>query len=63
MLEYDRSSSGWENRLEDLLNDPDPRIRYKTLDAMEYLSDSAKESVTEGYLYEEFDQRVRSRME
>lgn len=61
MLEYDRNPNSWEERLNVLLNDPDPRIRYKALDAMEVLSDSTRNRIAENFQYGEFDNRVKRR--
>ncbi|MEX0662284.1 MAG: HEAT repeat domain-containing protein [Balneolaceae bacterium] len=63
MLEFDGDSDSWEQRLNTLLDDPDPRIRYKALDALEVLDESAREAVIERLRYEEFDDRVKGRIE
>ncbi len=61
MLEYDRDSDSWARRLTTLLDDPDPRIRYKSMDALHILDDSAKDDIVEKFRYEEYDDRVKRR--
>lgn len=63
MLEFDKDANNWEQRLTKLLEDPDPRIRYKSLDALDLLDESSKESIVERFRYEEFDDRVVRRFE
>lgn len=59
MLEYDRSSSNWEERLPDLFSDIHPGIRYKAASALEYVNAGSRNNLTDQFLMEEYDERVR----
>jgi hypothetical protein len=59
VIEYDNSRTGWENRLPDLLSDQDPRIRYKSVQGLEKVSESTRNAMIKNRLSEEFDERVR----
>lgn len=58
VLEYDQSARSWENRLQNLLFDRDPRMRYHAADALGRISDEAREELKERILADEFDERV-----
>jgi len=60
ILEFDKSREGWQNRLEDLLTDKDPRIRYRSVSGLEYLSADEQNRLIEVRLLEEYDERVAS---
>jgi len=58
LQEYDQSVSSWENRLETLLRDSDPRVRYKSASSLQFLNESDRENLVNELLPEEFDERV-----
>ncbi len=58
MQEFDDSASSWENRLQTLLRDSDPRIRYKSASSLQMLSESERENLVNELLADEFDERV-----
>lgn len=59
VLEYDRSSSNWEERLPDLFADTHPGIRYKAATALEFVNARSRNNLAEQFLMEEYDERVR----
>ncbi len=59
MLEYDRASSNWEERLPDLFSDTHPGIRYKAASALEYVNARSRNELADQFLMEEYDERVR----
>lgn len=63
VLEYDRSSSNWEERLPDLFSDTHPGIRYKAATALEFVNSGARNSLVDQFLMEEYDERVRRVLE
>ncbi|CAN5116768.1 hypothetical protein BH23BAC3_BH23BAC3_09710 [soil metagenome] len=58
VLNHDQSQQGWERRIEPLLNDRDPRIRYLSVGGLQYLSNQKREQLIDIRLAEEFDERV-----
>ena len=58
VLEHDQSARSWENRLENLLRDRDPRIRYRVADALGRVSAEVRNDLVKKILPEEFDERV-----
>lgn len=58
VLEHDQSSRNWENRLQNLLFDRDPRMRYNAAAAMSRISEDAREELKKSVLAGEFDERV-----
>lgn len=58
ILEFDKSPEGWRNRLDDLLTDNDPRIRYRSVSGLEFLSADEQRRLIEVRLLEEYDERV-----
>ena len=58
VLELDKSQEGWLNRLNDLLTDSDPRIRYRSVSGLVYLSADEQSRLVEVRLLEEYDERV-----
>ena len=62
ILDYDRSQRGWEERIENLIDDPDPRIRYISTRGLEYLSDEKRAEIIDARIIEEFDERVCRRL-
>lgn len=63
ILEYDRSSASWEDRLPELFGDAHPGIRYHAASALEYVSASARSNLVEQALQEEYDERIRRVLE
>lgn len=63
VLEYDRSSSNWEERLPDLFSDTHPGIRYKAATALEFVNRGARNNLADQFLMEEYDERVRRVLE
>ncbi|WP_234571945.1 hypothetical protein [Rhodohalobacter sp. 614A] len=63
VLEYDRSSRNWEERLSELFADTHPGIRYRAASALQYVNGSARNSLVEQVLQEEYDERVRILLE
>ncbi|MDZ7719434.1 MAG: hypothetical protein U5K72_11515 [Balneolaceae bacterium] len=59
VLEYDRSSANWEERLPDLLSDIHPGIRYIAASALEFVNAGSRDDLAEQFLMEEYDERVR----
>lgn len=58
ILVADQSQQGWENRLEELLTDRDPRIRYRAVAGLQYLNDQERNRLVDTLLIEEYDERV-----
>ncbi len=63
MLEFETSSSFWEERLPALLSDADPRIRYTAAEGLKYLPAESRNQLIESRLFEEFDGRVAKKLE
>lgn len=63
MLEHDRSSGNWEDRLPELFGDTHPGIRYYAASALEYVNASNRSTLAEQALQEEYDERVRRVLE
>ena len=59
LLEYDRNSGNWEERLPGLLADRDPRIRYESVKGLEIASSNRRQQLIRERLVEEYDERVR----
>lgn len=59
MLEYDRASSNWEERLPDLFVDNHPGIRYRAAQGLEFVNAGARTELADQFLMEEYDARVR----
>lgn len=59
ILEYDRSSRNWEERLPDLFADTHPGIRYQAASALEYVNAGSRNDLAEQFLMEEYDERVK----
>ncbi len=62
LLDYDRSSDRWVRRINHLLEDNDPRIRMRALDGLQFLDSSERNAIIDERLYEEYDDRVISRL-
>lgn len=60
ILKTDESQEGWLNRLDDLLTDRDPRIRYRAVNGLQFLAPDERERLKESRLIEEYDERVAS---
>lgn len=58
ILTLDQSQQGWERRIENLISDKDPRIRYMAVEGFQYLSTNSRERIRTERLTEEFDERV-----
>ncbi len=62
LLEYDGDANEWRRRIETYLNDPDPRIRYRILDGLQFLDASDREQIIDERRYEEYDARVLNKL-
>ncbi len=62
ILRFETSESFWEERLPALLDDEDPRVRYKAVEGLQYLSDQKREQMVQERLFEEYDGRVAERL-
>lgn len=60
LLKYQKDKEFWVIKLKVLLEDPDPRIRYHALKALQYVPVEQRNSLVEYRLKEELDARVRS---
>ncbi|REL24109.1 hypothetical protein DYD21_20075 [Rhodohalobacter sp. SW132] len=58
ILDLDQSQQGWENRIDDLITDRDPRIRYLAVGGLQHLSDEKIRELLDVRKTEEFDLRV-----
>lgn len=58
ILDTDESQEGWANRLDELLTDRDPRIRYRAVSGLQFLTEEDRNSLIESRLIEEYDERV-----
>lgn len=63
ILEYDRSSENWEERLPELFGDIHPGIRYRAASALEYVNQGSRNDLADQFLMEEYDERVRRVLE
>ncbi|MDR9409369.1 MAG: hypothetical protein RI573_11040, partial [Balneolaceae bacterium] len=63
VLDYDRSSSNWEERLPELFSDIHPGIRYMSASALEYVNSGTRNDLAEQFMMEEYDERVRRVLE
>lgn len=59
MVQHDRNSSNWEERIPDLISDRDPRIRYQAVQGLQNTSSEFRDEIKSDRLHEEFDERVR----
>ncbi|MEX0822968.1 MAG: HEAT repeat domain-containing protein [Balneolaceae bacterium] len=59
LTDFDRSSINWEERLPGLLSDRDPRIRYISAEALQFINPDRKSELINIRLVEEYDERVR----
>ncbi|WP_176719438.1 HEAT repeat domain-containing protein [Rhodohalobacter halophilus] len=59
VLNLDQSREGWENRLPSLLQDRDPRIRVRSLEALNRTGSSFQSEWIERREADEYDERVR----
>lgn len=58
ILSQDESQQGWGNRIEDLISDRDPRIRFMAVQGLQYVDDELRENLIQTRRIEEFDERV-----
>lgn len=58
ILRFDQSQLGWSDRIEALLSDLDPRIRYRAVNAIPNLNREESERLLEIRTVEEYDRRV-----
>ncbi|MDX1590613.1 MAG: HEAT repeat domain-containing protein, partial [Balneolaceae bacterium] len=63
LFEYDRSQEDWTNRVQSLLFDKDPRIRFYSADALKLINQEEAESLQNLRLSEEYDERVRRKLQ
>lgn len=63
VLNYDRSSSNWEERLPELFSDIHPGIRYMSASALEYVNSGTRNDLADQFMMEEYDERVRRVLE
>lgn len=62
LTDFDRSSINWEERLPGLLSDRDPRIRYMSAEALQFINPDRKNELINMRLVEEYDERVRRKL-
>ena len=60
ILNTDQSGEGWSSRLDELLTDSDPRIRYRAVAGLKFLSTQERSSLINTRMMEEYDERVAS---
>jgi hypothetical protein len=60
LLEYEDNQDYWEQTLDMLAADRDPRIRFQSIEAVKYLSATQRADFLETRLEEELDPRVRA---
>jgi len=58
ILDIDESQEGWANRLDVLLTDGDPRIRYRAVAGLQFLTSDDRNRLIDARLIEEYDERV-----
>lgn len=63
LVQHQKDGSYWNEQLEGLLEDADPRIRFQALNALQYLPEEQRNSLIEYRLKEELDIRVRSALQ
>lgn len=63
LIQYDTLKENWRERLPDLLEDTDPRIRYLAVPALEKISEERAENILGNHIFDEYDLRVLGRME
>ncbi|PWN07621.1 HEAT repeat domain-containing protein [Rhodohalobacter mucosus] len=63
ILQYDSSGDRWQARLQRLLFDRDPRIRYHSQEALKLLPSEAARDLLDRRLPEEYDERVRRKLQ
>lgn len=63
LIEHDTLRKNWRERLPNLLDDPDPRIRYLAVPVLDKLSVERAEKILDNHIFEEYDLRVLGRME
>lgn len=62
ILRFETSEAFWEERLPALLDEDDPRIRYKAVEGLKYLPSQRRQQLVEERLFEEYDGRVAERL-
>ncbi len=62
ILRFETSESFWLERLPALLDEDDPRVRYKAAEGLKYLSAQKRNQMIEERLFEEYDGRVAERL-
>lgn len=62
LIQYERNESYWEQTLEMLFKDRDPRIRFQALNAVRHLSSKTTVELIRDRLNEEMDPRVRAKI-
>ena len=63
MLRFDEAPANWNERLPDLLADFDPRIRYRAADALQKLNSQQRNRIVSERIDDEFDERVRQKLQ
>ena len=58
ILTTDQSQEGWANRLDVLLTDGDPRIRYRAVAGLQFLTEDDRNNLIDVRLIEEYDERI-----
>jgi hypothetical protein len=62
LLQHDHTPASWETRLEELLKDPDPRIRYILVRGLPSINGLNPSEVLMPYVEDEYDARVHLQM-
>ena len=63
LIQHDHAPSNWMSRAEELLDDPDPRIRFLTVAGLERNKNQEVISFLNDYLPDEYDARVYRRIQ
>ncbi|MFO7845771.1 MAG: HEAT repeat domain-containing protein [Balneolaceae bacterium] len=63
ILENDESQQGWGDRIESLISDRDPRIRYLSVRGLQYVDEENRNRIIRTRQAEEFDERIATLLE
>lgn len=63
LIQHDRDAGSWETRVNELLADPDPRIRFLTVKGLSNIDGFSYIDMLETIMQDEYDERVFKAME
>lgn len=63
LIQHDHTPANWIARGEELMSDPDPRIRFLVVEGMERNSNEEVEGFLKEYIQDEYDARVYGKIE